>query len=150
MCARTPATSNGVRTTSGPPWPARPNARDRCAWNSPMASGRSGRGSSGWRSAIIEAGRWNCRRRLCGSFDMPLKTFAEYEELARVAHGHLCAGQILGLRMALCGLRLLELDDPTGQHRKRLVTYVEIDRCMTDAIGVVAGCRLGKRALKFR
>src|SRR5947207_13185914 len=81
---------------------------------------------------------------------MPLKTFDEYEELARVAHGHLCAGQILGLRMALYGVRLLELDDPTGKDRKRLVTYVEIDRCMTDAIGVVTGCRLGKRALKFR
>jgi formylmethanofuran dehydrogenase subunit E len=81
---------------------------------------------------------------------MPLKAFDEYEELARVAHGHLCAGQILGLRMALYGLRLLELDDPTGKHRKRLVTYIEIDRCMTDAIGVVTGCRLGKRALKFR
>ena len=75
---------------------------------------------------------------------------AEYEELARAAHGHLCAGQILGLRLALCGLRLLELDDPTGKDRKRLVTYVEIDRCMTDAVGVVTGCRLGKRALKFR
>jgi len=75
---------------------------------------------------------------------------AEYEDLARVAHGHLCAGQILGLRMALHGIRLLELEDPTGKDRKRLVTYVEIDRCMTDAIGVVTGCRLGKRALKFR
>jgi formylmethanofuran dehydrogenase subunit E len=75
---------------------------------------------------------------------------AEYEELARMAHGHLCAGQILGLRLALCGLRLLELDDPLGRDRKRLVTYVEIDRCMTDAIAVVTGCRLGKRALKFR
>jgi formylmethanofuran dehydrogenase subunit E len=81
---------------------------------------------------------------------MPLKTLGEYEELARVAHGHLCAGQILGLRLALCGVHLLELDDPTGKDRKRLVTYVEIDRCMTDAIGVVTGCRLGKRALKFR
>ena len=81
---------------------------------------------------------------------MPLKSFAEYEEMARVAHGHLCAGQILGLRMALVGVRLLELDDPTGADRKRLITYVEIDRCMTDAIGVVTGCRLGKRALKFR
>jgi formylmethanofuran dehydrogenase subunit E len=30
------------------------------------------------------------------------------------------------------------------------VTDVEIDRCATDAIGVVTGCRLGKRALKFR
>jgi formylmethanofuran dehydrogenase subunit E len=81
---------------------------------------------------------------------MALKSLPEYEELARVAHGHLCAGQILGLRMALLGIRLLELDDPTGADRKRLITYVEIDRCMTDAIAVVTGCRLGKRALKFR
>src|SRR5674476_1514995 len=81
---------------------------------------------------------------------MPLKSLAEYEVLAAQAHGHLCAGQILGLRMALHGLRLLGLDDPTGKDRKRLVSFVEIDRCMTDAIGVVTGCRLGKRALKFR
>jgi formylmethanofuran dehydrogenase subunit E len=81
---------------------------------------------------------------------LPLNTFAEYEALAARAHGHMCAGQVLGLRMALRGLRLLELDDPTGAHRKRLVTFVEIDRCATDAITVVTGCRLGKRALKFR
>src|SRR5205823_6109047 len=81
---------------------------------------------------------------------MPLKTLPEYESLAAAAHGHLCAGQILGLRMALYGVRLLELDDPAGQDRKRLVTFVEIDRCATDAIPVVTGCRLGKRALKFR
>lgn len=81
---------------------------------------------------------------------MPLKNFEEYVTLAEQAHGHICAGQILGLRMALYGLRLLELDDPLGRHRKRLVTFVEIDRCVTDAIPVVTGCRLGKRALKFR
>src|ERR1700756_2676322 len=81
---------------------------------------------------------------------MPLKPLAEYEVLAAQAHGHLCAGQILGLRMALYGVKLLGLDDPTGKDRKRLVSFVEIDRCMTDAIGVVTGCRLGKRALKFR
>src|SRR6185369_8318968 len=81
---------------------------------------------------------------------MPLASFEEYVARAAEAHGHICAGQILGLRMALCGLRLLGLDDPTGVHRKRLVTFVEIDRCATDAIGVVTGCRLGKRALKFR
>jgi formylmethanofuran dehydrogenase subunit E len=57
---------------------------------------------------------------------------------------------VLGLRMALYGLRLLGINDPTGKDRKRLVTYVEIDRCVTDAIPVVTGCRLGKRALKFR
>ena len=81
---------------------------------------------------------------------MPLQPLAEYELLAAAAHGHLCAGQILGLRMALHGMTLLGLDDPAGKDRKRLVCVVEIDRCMTDAIGVVTGCRLGKRALKFR
>ena len=81
---------------------------------------------------------------------MPLKSFDEYVALAEQAHGHMCAGQILGLRMALYGMKLLGLDDPTGADRKRLVTFVEIDRCATDAIPVVTGCRLGKRALKFR
>ncbi len=52
--------------------------------------------------------------------------------------------------MAIYGLKLLDLDDPLGKHRKRLVTFIEIDRCATDAIPVVTGCRLGKRALKFR
>ena len=79
-----------------------------------------------------------------------MNTFDEYVELARVAHGHICAGQILGVRMALHGLELLGIEDPLGADRKRLVTFVEIDRCATDAIGVVTGCRLGKRALKFR
>ena len=69
--------------------------------------------------------------------------------LAEQAHGHICAGQILGLRLALHGVRLLGLEDPAGKDRKRLVTFVEIDRCATDAISVVTGCRLGKRALKF-
>jgi formylmethanofuran dehydrogenase subunit E len=79
-----------------------------------------------------------------------MKTLAEYELLAEAAHGHLCAGQILGLRLALYGVKLLGLEDPAGADRKRLVTYVEIDRCATDAIPIVTGCRLGKRALKFR
>jgi len=52
--------------------------------------------------------------------------------------------------MAMFGLELLGIGDPKGADRKRLITFVEIDRCMTDAIGVVTGCRLGKRALKFR
>ena len=79
-----------------------------------------------------------------------MKTIDEYLQDAERAHGHLCAGQVLGVRMAMLGLRQLNLDDPQGKDRKRLVTFVEIDRCATDAIGVVTGCRLGKRALKFR
>jgi formylmethanofuran dehydrogenase subunit E len=69
---------------------------------------------------------------------------------AEIAHGHLCAGQILGVRLAMLGCARLGIDDPKGADRKRLVTFVEIDRCATDAIAVVTGCRLGKRALKFR
>ncbi len=81
-----------------------------------------------------------------------MKTLDEYLDDAEQAHGHLCAGQVLGVRMAMLGLEKLGINDPYGnkEDRKRLVTFVEIDRCATDAIGVVTGCRLGKRALKFR
>ncbi len=74
----------------------------------------------------------------------------DYLREAEIAHGHLCAGQVLGVRLAMLGLERLGIEDPRGKDRKRLVTFVEIDRCATDAIGVVTGCRLGKRALKFR
>jgi len=79
-----------------------------------------------------------------------LKTLDENLRDAEIAHGHLCAGQVLGVRLAMRGLELLGIDDPHGKDRKRLITFVEIDRCATDAVGVVTGCRLGKRALKFR
>src|SRR5260370_37253170 len=78
-----------------------------------------------------------------------MKTLSEYLDLAAVAHGHLCAGQVLGVRLAILGLRELGIDDPIAD-RKRIVTYVEIDRCVTDAVALVANSRLGKRALKFR
>jgi formylmethanofuran dehydrogenase subunit E len=77
-----------------------------------------------------------------------MKTLDEYLEDATVAHGHICAGQVLGVRLAMLGLRELGIEDPVRE-RKRIVTYIEIDRCMTDAIALVANCRLGKRALKF-
>ena len=79
-----------------------------------------------------------------------MESLDELLRLAEVAHGHLCAGQILGVRMAMLGCSRLGVEEPRGKDRKRLVTFVEIDRCATDAIGVVTGCRLGKRALKFR
>lgn len=79
-----------------------------------------------------------------------MQTFEQLLHDAERAHGHLCAGQILGVRMAMLGCLRLDIQDPTGTDRKRLVTFVEIDRCATDAIAVVTGCRLGKRALKFR
>jgi formylmethanofuran dehydrogenase subunit E len=79
-----------------------------------------------------------------------MQTLDQYLAEAEQAHGHLCAGQVLGVRLAMLGLEKLGIEDPRGKDRKRLVTFVEIDRCATDAIAVVTGCRLGKRALKFR
>ena len=83
-----------------------------------------------------------------------MQTFDALLREAEVAHGHLCAGQILGVRLAMLGCERLGIDDPKGvvnpKDRKRLVTFIEIDRCATDAIAVVTGCRLGKRAIKFR
>src|SRR5215471_4454984 len=79
-----------------------------------------------------------------------MQTFDALLHEAELAHGHLCAGQILGVRLAMLGCQRLGIDDPKGADRKRLVTFIEIDRCATDAIAVVTGCRLGKRAIKFR
>ena len=64
-------------------------------------------------------------------------------------HGHMCAGQLLGARMALLGCRLVGLDDPRGVDRKKTIVWVEIDRCMADAVSAVTGVRLGKRSLKY-
>lgn len=64
-------------------------------------------------------------------------------------HGHMCAGQLLGARLSMLGCRLIGIDDPRGADRKKLIVWVEIDRCMADAVSAVTGVRLGKRSLKF-
>ncbi|MCA1816237.1 MAG: FmdE family protein [Acidobacteria bacterium] len=64
-------------------------------------------------------------------------------------HGHICPGQVLGARMAVTGCRLIGVSDPRGADKKNLLVWVEIDRCMTDAISAVTGVRLGRRSLKF-
>jgi formylmethanofuran dehydrogenase subunit E len=77
-----------------------------------------------------------------------MRTLDEYIALAAQNHRHMCPGQVLGIRMAMLGLTSLGIDDPV-KHRKRLLTFVEIDRCATDAVSLVTGCRLGRRSLKF-
>src|ERR1043166_3906157 len=61
----------------------------------------------------------------------------------------MCAGQLLGARMALLGCQLIGVDDPRGADRKKLIVWVEIDRCMADAGSAVTGVRLGKSSLKY-
>ena len=70
------------------------------------------------------------------------------EECGRL-HGHICPGQLLGVRMALLGCELIGVTEPKGKDRKKLIIWVEIDRCMTDALSAVTGVRLGRRSLKF-
>ncbi|WP_319407333.1 FmdE family protein [uncultured Desulfosarcina sp.] len=66
------------------------------------------------------------------------------------SHGHLCPGQVVGVRMAMLGCSLIGLDDPSQLPQiKKLIVYVEIDRCAADAIAYVTGARLGRRSLKF-
>lgn len=64
-------------------------------------------------------------------------------------HGHLCPGQVIGVRMAMRGLREAGISDPKGKDKKDLIVFVEIDRCATDAIQSVTGCSLGHRTMKF-
>jgi formylmethanofuran dehydrogenase subunit E len=61
--------------------------------------------------------------------------------------GHLCAGLVLGTRLALHGAAQLGIEVPDRQ--KRLIVAVETDRCAVDAIQAVTGCRPGKRTLRL-
>ena len=77
------------------------------------------------------------------------KDFEKLLDISVKIHGHLCPGQVLGVRMSMHGLNLIGIADPKGKDRKNLIVYVEIDRCATDAIQSVTGCSLGKRSLKL-
>jgi formylmethanofuran dehydrogenase subunit E len=71
-------------------------------------------------------------------------------ESSAAAHGHLCPGQVVGVRMAILGCRLIGLDEPKQRDQiKKLLVYVEMDRCTADAVAHVTGVKLGRRSLKF-
>ena len=76
-----------------------------------------------------------------------MKPFQELLDESVELHGHLCPGQVLGVRLAMAGCQLVGIDDPKST--KSLIVFVEIDRCATDAIQSVTGCKLGKRTLKY-
>ena len=84
----------------------------------------------------------------CIEHGVSMKTLEEYLIEAEYNHGHMCPGQILGVRMAMTGTRAVGIEDPKAS--RELIVFVEIDRCAADAINTVTGCRLGKRTLKFR
>jgi formylmethanofuran dehydrogenase subunit E len=75
-----------------------------------------------------------------------MRPFEDLLDAAVRFHGHLCPGQVLGVRMAVAGCLALGLDEPQATG-KRLAVFVEINRCAADAIQSVTGCSLGKRNL---
>jgi formylmethanofuran dehydrogenase subunit E len=79
-----------------------------------------------------------------------MQPFDQLLEASAEAHGHLCPGQVVGVRMALLGCRLIGLDEPRCRDQiKKLLVYVEMDRCTADAVAFVTGVKLGRRSLKF-
>lgn len=74
-------------------------------------------------------------------------TFEEDLAQAVAYHGHLCAGQVLGTKTARLGLEYFGIDDPSAY--RDLIAFVEADRCVADAVCSVAGCKLGRRRLKW-
>lgn len=75
---------------------------------------------------------------------------SDYEilvEKAKKFHGGLCPGIVMGTRMTIAAMKELGLD-PKEKSRD-LIVYVEIDRCMTDAVQAITGCSLGHRSLKY-
>lgn len=59
-------------------------------------------------------------------------------------HGHLCLGQVLGVRLALKGLELIRTRNP-----KEIIVFIENDRCIADAIQIATGTRIGRRSAKL-
>ena len=78
-----------------------------------------------------------------------MESFENLLEESIKIHGHLCAGQVIGVRMSMIALEMIGITDPKGADRKKLYVLVEIDRCATDAIQSVTGCSLGKRSLRW-
>lgn len=71
-------------------------------------------------------------------------------EAAARAHGHLCPGQVIGVRMAILGLGLLGYACPPGYPEiKSLLGFVEIERCLADAVATATGLRFGRGSLKL-
>ncbi len=87
------------------------------------------------------------RRLLGGPAQTPAWNLPALLAEAGRQHGHLCPGQVLGVRLAILGCDRLGVFDPKSS--KRLITFAETDRCGCDAIQTVTGCTLGKRTLKF-
>jgi formylmethanofuran dehydrogenase subunit E len=70
------------------------------------------------------------------------------KECEVLLHGHICAGQLLGARMAIRGCQMIGINDPRHTDRKKTHRMVEIDRCMGRCGQRCYGSAPGKAQLK--
>ena len=62
-------------------------------------------------------------------------------------HGHICPGMYNGVKMAMGAMQILGLKEFPDRD---LVVITETDRCITDALMIITGCRFGRKTMKFR
>lgn len=80
----------------------------------------------------------------------PLEQVDALVEAAARTHGHLCPGQVIGVRISICGLGLLGYSCPLSwPDIKNLVGFVEVERCLADAVATASGLRFGRGSLKL-
>jgi formylmethanofuran dehydrogenase subunit E len=80
----------------------------------------------------------------------PLAQVDQLVQASARVHGHLCPGQVIGVRMAILGLGLLGYACPLGWPEiKNVVGIVEIERCLADAVATASGLRFGRGSLKL-
>jgi formylmethanofuran dehydrogenase subunit E len=70
-------------------------------------------------------------------------TLEPYFRQLALHHRNLCPRQVLGVRMGLRAVELLDLD------LRQAFAIIETDGCFADAVSVATGCWLGKRNLRL-
>jgi formylmethanofuran dehydrogenase subunit E len=68
-------------------------------------------------------------------------------EKAIQLHGEFCPGIVIGTKMCMAAMEKLGMNPM--ERNENLIVYVEIDRCISDAIIAITGCSLGNRKLKY-
>jgi formylmethanofuran dehydrogenase subunit E len=73
-------------------------------------------------------------------------TLKKLLEMSSAQHKHLCPRQVLGVRMGMYAIKILNLN--LHQNDKRLFTFIETDGCALDGVSVATGCWVGRRTMQ--
>ncbi|HET6846281.1 MAG TPA: FmdE family protein [Anaerolineales bacterium] len=76
-----------------------------------------------------------------------MPSIPELLQTSAARHDHLCPRQVLGVRMGLAGLAILDLEPPVT--KSKALVIVETDGCFVDGIEVATGVTVGHRSLRI-